>query len=101
MRAVRMSMRRRATGVARPQPKGRLRPFSPFLSNTPFSGGATERTFIVTSCIEGQDKRDRHRTPIMGNGRLNYRPLIARESRSIAQLGFIGTRVIHRYWVAL
>jgi hypothetical protein len=71
------------------------------LSNSPFSGGATERAFIVTSRIRMQDRHDRHRTPIMSNGRLIYRPSIDCESRANAQLGFIETRVIHRYWVTL
>lgn len=37
----------------------------------------------------------------MGNGRPIYRPLFDCESRANAQLGFIETRVIHRYWVTL
>ena len=37
----------------------------------------------------------------MGKGRPIYRPLIDCESRANAQLGFIETRVIHRYWVTL
>jgi hypothetical protein len=37
----------------------------------------------------------------MGNGCPIQGPLIERESRANAQLGIIGTRVIHRYWLTL
>jgi hypothetical protein len=80
-------MRRRATGVARPQRKSRLRPFSPFLSNSRFFVGAIERAFIVPSCVELQDRHNRGAHPITGNGRAIQAPFIVEESQSIAQLG--------------
>ena len=60
-----------------------------------------ERAFIVTSCIEGQDRHERVPHPIKGNGRKIYGPAIAFDSCSIAQPGVARTRVIHRYWVTL
>lgn len=60
-----------------------------------------ERAFIVTSCIELQDRHDRVANPIKGNGLAIQEPLMRLDSRAIAQLGLARTRVIHRYWVTL
>lgn len=55
-----------------------------------------ERAFIVTSCIDLQDRHTRGADPIKGNGLEIQEPFMALDSRAIAQLALAERGVIHR-----